>query len=78
MVNSKKYFLLKLYVDIFIEEAERLLAIDSLIEENDDDDDDNNSSQTTVADPGETLIRIASHSVHTRGEEEHGMKYLFK
>ena len=54
------------------------MAIGSFIEENDDDDDDDSSSRTTVAEPGETLLRIPSQSVHTRGEEEHGMRYLFR
>ncbi len=55
-----------------IEEAERLLAVNSFIEENDDDD---NSSQTTIVNPGEALICNASHSAHTKGDEENGIEF---
>jgi hypothetical protein len=74
MVNSKKQkdFLLKLNICILIEEAERILGLDSFTQEDDDDD---SSTQATIVEPGEVLVLNASHSAHTK---ENGIEFLFE
>lgn len=66
------------FISIVLDEAERLLEIDSVIEEDDDDDNDN-STQTTRLDAAEDdLVRNASRSAQTKTDNEEGMKCRLK
>ncbi|CAF3362122.1 unnamed protein product [Rotaria sp. Silwood1] len=61
-----------IFTDIFVEEAERLLAIDSYREEDDEVEDKNESTRTSIVDVAEdALVRNASHSPGTKTDEEH-------
>ncbi len=69
--KKRKDFLLKLNICILIEEAERILGLDSFIQ----DDDDASSTQATIVEPREVLVLNASHSAHTK---ENGIEFLFE
>ena len=81
VLNSK-------FIDKFVEEAERLLVIDSPKQEEVEDNmnnnnngnknDKNDSGRTTGIDPvEEILIRDQTRSPITRTDEEHGIKLSF-
>jgi hypothetical protein len=57
-----------IHSNFFLDEAERLLAVDSLI-----DEDDNDSARSTIVDPAEE--RLACHA--SQLANEHGMKLYF-
>lgn len=66
-----------LQISFLLDEAERLLEIDSVVDEDDDghDGDDENTTQTTKVEAmEEDFVRNAIHSARTKTENEFGIE----